>query len=119
MYKISETPNVFHLPNVIGNTNPPIKFYRRSHYSIVRSNRVRNQLFNFEGLEQGDLEKHMEILTKPYDSHNCSPSPQDSSHDDPKMAKAIKESILHEKAMEKYLRFYASRVIKHNSIEQN
>ena len=73
VYKTSEPPDVVHLPNVIGNTKPTIRlFYRRSHYSIVRSNGVGNQLFNFEGLVEGELERQMEILSMSEDPKNYS-----------------------------------------------
>ena len=75
VYKTSETPDVFHLPNVIGNTNPTMRlFYSRSHYSIVRSNGVGNQLFIFEGLEEGELERQVEILASSKDPKNYNDS---------------------------------------------
>ena len=112
VYKTSEPPDVVHLPNVIGNTKPTIRlFYRRSHYSIVRSDGVGNQLFNFEGLEEGELERQMEILSSSKDPKNYSHSEVHSLSDDQKVAHAIKLSLDEDKAEENYLRFYASRII--------
>ena len=87
VYKTSETPDVVHLPNVIGNTNPTIRlFYRRSHYSIVRSDGVGNQLFNFEGLKEGELGRQMEILSSSKDPKNYIDSEVHSFSDDQKVA---------------------------------
>ena len=120
VYKTSEPPNVVHLQNVIGNTKPTIRlFYRRSHYSIVRSDGVGNQLFNFEGLEEGELERQMEILSSSKDPKNYSHSEVHSFSDDQKVAHAIKLSLDEDKALENYLRFYASRIIKPDLNEQN
>ena len=113
VYKTSETPDVVHLPNLIGKKNPTIRlFYRHSHYSIVRSNGVGNQLFNFEGLEEGELERQMEILLSSKKPKNYSESELNFSSDDQKLAHAIKQSLDEEKAQENYKRFYASRIIK-------
>ena len=120
VYKTSETPDVVHLPNLIGKKNPTIRlFYRHSHYSIVRSNGVGNQLFNFEGLEEGELERQMEILSSSKKPKNYSESEVHFSSDDQKLAHAIKQSLDEEKAEEDYKRFYASRIIKQNLDEQN
>ena len=120
VYKPSETPDIIHFPSVIDDTNLRIRlFYMNNHYSIVRSDGVGEQLFNFEGLEEGELERQMEILSfsnKPKD--DCE-SEMDFSSDDHKLAHAIKLSLDHEKAEEDYLRFYASRIIVRNPNEQN
>ena len=109
---------------MIPNTNPTIRlFYSHNHYSIVRSDGVGNQLFNFEGLEEGELERQMEILSMSEDPRNYSECEVNSSGDDQKeeqakkMAKKISLGIY--KAQQNYKRFYASRIIKPNHNEQN
>ena len=90
-----------------------------NHYSIVRSDGVGEQLFNFEGLEEGELERQMEILSTSNKPKDDCESEMDFSSDDHKLAHAIKLSLDHEKAEEDYLRFYASRIIVRNPNEQN
>ena len=92
-------------------------FYSRSHYSIVRSDGVGNQLFNFEGLEEGELERQMEILSSSKDPKNYSHSEVHSFSDDQKVAHAIKLSLDEDEAEENYLRFYAPRIFKQNDNE--
>ena len=120
VYKFSETPDLRHFPNIIRNTNPTIRlFYRNNHYSIVRSDGVGNQLFNFEGLEEGELERQMEILSMSEDPRNYSECEVDSSCEDKKAEQAkkmaIKISLGIDKAQKNYKQFYASRIIKRNS----
>ena len=90
-----------------------------NNYSIVRSDGVGNQLFNFEGLEEGELERQMEILSRSKEIKNNSESEVHSSDDDQKVAHAIKLSLEEDKAEKNYKRFYASRIIKRNPNEQN
>ena len=120
VYKSSEIPDVRNFRNVIRNTNPTIRlFYRNNHYSIVRSDGVGNQLFNFEGLEEGELERQMEILSMSEDPRNYSECEVDSSCEDQKAEQAKKILLGIYKAEENYKRFYASRIIKPNPNEQN
>ena len=71
VYKTSESPDLRFFPNVIGNTNPTIRlFYRNNHYNIVRSDNIGDQLFNFEGLEDGELQRQNEILSTSKDPKN-------------------------------------------------
>ena len=105
-----------HFQNVDGNTNPTIRlYYENDHYNIVRADGVGFQLFNFEGLEKGELESYLSSSKKP---NNKSESEVNFSSDDQKLAHAIKLSLDEKKAEEKYLRFYASRIIKLNSNQQ-
>ena len=87
-------------------------FYSHNHYSIVRSDGVGTQLFNFEGLEEGELERQMEILLSSKKPKNHSESELNFFSDDQKLAHAIKQSLDEEKAEKNYKRFYASRIIK-------
>ena len=120
VYKPSETPDIIHFPSVIDDTNLRIRlFYMNNHYSIVRSDGVGEQLFNFEGLEEGELERQIEILSTSNKPKDDCESEMDFSSDDHKLAHAIKLSLDHEKAEEDYLRFYASRIIVRNPNEQN
>ena len=75
VYKPSETPNIIHFPSVIDDTNLRIRlFYMNNHYSIVRSDGVGEQLFNFEGLEEGELERQVEFLSSSKKPRNYSES---------------------------------------------
>ena len=75
--------------------------------------------FNFEGLEEGELERQMEILSSSKAPKNHSNSEVHSFSDDQKVAQAIKLSLDEDEAEENYIRFYASRIIKLISTEQN
>ena len=59
----------------------------------------------------------MEILSSSKDPKNYSDSEVHSFSDDQKVAHAIKLSLDEDKALENYLRFYASRIIKQNANE--
>ena len=123
VYKLSENPDcpdIRNFPNVIPTTNPTVRlYYSHNHYSIVRSDGVGNQLFNFEGLEEGELDNQMEILSMSEDPKNYSEAEVHSSDDDQEHAQAKKISRGIHKAEENYIQFYASRIIKPNPNEQN
>ena len=120
VYKTTEYPTVQHFQNGQGNTNPTIRlYYKNNHYSIVRSDGDGDRLFNFEGLEDGELERQMEILSKAGDPNHFSESEQHSSRDDQNLAQAQKLSRDEYEAKKKYYRFYTSRIIKRNTNEQN
>ena len=118
MYNFSGAPNLRSFPNVIPNRNPTIRlFYSHNHYSIVRSDGVGNQLFNFEGLEEGELERQMEILSSSKVGKTKSELEVLSFADKKKYLKKLSLQIF--KAEENYIQFYASRIIKPNPNEQN
>ena len=120
VYKTSEIPDLLYFPNVIANTNPTVRlFYTNNHYSIVRSGGIGDQLFNFEGLEDWELERQMEILSKSKDPKQYSESDVHSYSDDEKEAHAKKLSIIAHEAEKNYKRFYASRIIKRNPNQEN
>ena len=120
VYKTSETPDLRYFPNVTANTNPTVRlFYTNNHYSIVRSGGIGDQLFNFEGLEDGELERQMEILSTSKDPKQYSESELHSSLDDKNLAHAVQLSLIADEAEKNYKQFYASRIIKGNSNEQN
>ena len=121
VYELSQNPDcpkIRIFPNVIPTTNPTVRlYYSNNHYSIVRSDGVGNQLFNFEGLEEGELKRQMEIISMSEDPNNYSEPEVDYSDDDQnqeqikqKMAQKISLGIY--KAQQNYKRFYASRIIK-------
>ena len=115
VYENSDNPKVLRFSEVDINTKRIIRlFYKNSHYSIIRSDGVGNQLFNFEALEEGELEWQMELLYKSKIPQNDRESKQHSSNDDPQLAQAIQLSIDEDEAEKNYLRFYASRIIKRN-----
>ena len=119
VYKTSENPDLRYFPKVIA-TNPTVRlFYKNNHYSIVRSGGIGDQLFNFEGLEDGELERQMEILSTSKDPKEYSGSELHSSLDDKNLAHALQLSLIADEAEKNYKRFYASRIIKRNPNEQN
>ena len=88
--------------------------------SIVRSDEVGNQLFNFEGLRDDELKRQKKILFEANNPKKSIQSKQNSSLDDDEaLAHAIKLSIAQEEAEKNYLRFYASRIIIRNPDEVN
>ena len=90
-------------------------YYSKNHYSIVRSDEVGNQLFNFEGLPDDELKRQKKILFEANNPKESIQSKQNSSLDDDEaLALAIKQSIAQEEAEKNYLRFYASRIIIRN-----
>ena len=120
VYKTSEIPDLVYFPNVIANTNPTVRLlYTNNHYSIVRSDGTGDQLFNFEGLEDGELERQKEILSRSKDPKKYSESGVHSSLDEKNMAHGIELSLVEYEAEKNYKRFYASRIIKRNPNEQN
>ena len=120
MYKDSEIPDLRYFPNINGSPNPTIRlFYKDNHYSIVRSDGIGDQLFNFEGLEDGELERQMEILSSSKEPKQYSEFEVHSSLDDKNVAHAIELSIIADEAEKNYKRFYASRIIKRNHSELN
>ena len=120
VYKSSENPDILYFPNVIPTTNPTVRlYYSHNHYSIVRSDGVGIQLFNFEGLEEGELDNQMEILSMSEDPKNYSEAEVHSSDDDQEDAQAKKISRGICKAEENYKQFYASRIIRPIPNEQN
>ena len=123
VYKDSDTPDVpdvRHFQNVIDDTNFRIRlFFKNKHYSIVRSDGVGDQLFNFEGLEEGELERQMEILSSSNKPKINSESELHLCTDDQKLSHALKLSLDSQKAEENYKRFYASRIIVRNPNAQN
>ena len=113
VYKETEIPNIRRFPNLIGNTNPTVRlFFRRSHYSLIRSDGVGNQLFDFEGLQEGELERQMAILSESKKHNKLEDSHKNSFHGHNNIAHAIQLSLNENEAENNYKRFYASRIIK-------
>ena len=99
-------------------TNPLCNRPYENRYGTIRSGGIGGH-FNFEGLEDGELERQMEILSKSKDPKQYSESDVHSYSDDEKEAHAKKLSIIAHEAEKNYKRFYASRIIKPNPNEQN
>ena len=113
VYQDYGEPRVLRFSEVNVNTERIIRLlYKNVHYSIIRSDGFGHQLFNFEGLEEGELERQMELLNNPKIPENDSELKQHSSIDDQQLALAIKLSIAKDEAQRNYLRFYASRITK-------
>ena len=73
------------------------------------------QLFNFEGLQHGELKRQMQILAKAGDPNQSTESDQHSYCDDQKLAQAQKLSLEKHLAEKQWFKFYTSRLI---SMEQ-
>ena len=124
LYEYSEEPKMFELPNEQGNNGPPIRlFYRNNHYASIRSDGV-GDLFNFEGLEPGELEQQMvnlndpSIVRKTKDFKKRIKSVENFSQLDSNTRQAIEHSIAMEETEKAYLRYYASK-LKMNTNQQN
>ena len=113
VYENSENPKVRQSPNISGNLGAPLRlFYKNNHYSIIRSDGLGEQLFIFEGLEPGELQEQKVRLSKAKEIQNCIESVQDPSLIDPNLKQAIEQSKAIKEAFNKYLRFYASRIMR-------
>ena len=121
VYKTSVIPTLLKFPKVIDNSIDTFRlYYRNKHYSIVRSDGVGNQLFNFEGLQDKELKRQQKILFEAKHPNASGQSEQNLSlGKEEELAHAIKLSIAQEEAEKNYLRFNASRIMKGNTNEQN
>ena len=115
---------MFELPNEQGNNGPPIRlFYRNNHYGSIRSDGL-GDLFNFEGLEPGELEQQMvnlndpSIVRKSKEFQKRIKSLKNFSNLDSDMKRAKENSIAMEETEKAYLRYYASK-LKMTTIQQN
>ena len=104
-----------------GNNGPPIRlFYRNNHYGSIRSDGT-GDLFNFEGLEPGEIEQHLVSPTEIRKSEEYQKrikSFKNLSHLHPDVRQGIEQSIAVDEARNAYLRFYASRT-KNKTNQQN
>ena len=65
VYKTSVAPTLLKFSKVIDNSIDTFRlYYRNKHYNIVRSNRVGNQLFNFEGLQDKELKRQLKLFLR-------------------------------------------------------
>ena len=115
VYRQSENPEVFVSENFSGDTNHIIRlYYANNHYSSVRPDEHGGQVFDFQALQPGDLQKQMALLEESYKPQKDILS--DNSLSDEEKAKKISKVI--DVAKDNYLRFYAARLIKQNSSQQ-
>ena len=115
VYRQSENPEVFVSENFSGDTNRIIRvYYANNHYSSVRPDEHGGQVFDFQALQPGDLQKQMALLEESYKPQKDILS--DNSLSDEEKAKKISKVI--DVAKDNYLRFYAARLIKQNSSQQ-
>ena len=120
VYRDSDVPGVYQTENVTG-INPLRLFYRNHHYSSIRTNGgLVKQLFNFQGLQPGELELQMANLREANEFQGSIDLLQypDAVHD-PQNALAIQQSNAIQQAWSKYMKFYASRIIVKLPEEQN
>ena len=121
VYEHSEEPRIIDPSNNQGNHLPPIRlFYRNNHYASVGSDGA-GDLFNFEGLELGEIDQQCpspsEIMqSKEYQKRIQSIKNLNSL--DTQTRKALEQSIAIEEAHYAYFRFYASR-LKNKTNQQN
>ena len=116
VYRDSEFPTVFGSENIDGNISHIIRIsYANSHYSSVRSDGQGGQVFNFQSLQPGELEKQMALLEDSHNIQNVNVSEQDPSAVEEEV---VKQSVAIDEAFKNYLRFYAARIIKQNSSQQ-
>ena len=116
VYRDSEIPTVFAAGNIDGNINHTIRiFFANSHYSSVRSDGQGSQLFNFQALQPGEVEKQKALLGDSHNIQNVNLSELESSAAE---EEAVKQSVAIDEAFKNYLRFYAARIIKQNSSQQ-
>ena len=109
VYEDSEIPKVFVFENSEGNTNHIIRiYYHKNHYSSVRPDEQGGQVFNFQALQPGDLEKQKALLEESHKPQKAIISDQSLSY----LQKAKKQSKVIAEAFDNYLRFYAARLIK-------
>ena len=122
VYEHSEEPKIFDYTNNQGYNGPPIRlFFRNRHYASVRSDRA-GDLFNFEGLELEEIDQQYPSTSEVMQSKEYKKriqSVKDFESLNPKIRQAIEQSIAIEEANNAYLRFYASRVMKQKTNEQN
>ena len=113
VYDNSDEPTVLRFSGVDANTPSILRLlYKNSHYSAIRSDGVGDQLFNFEQVQEGELEWQMELLYNSKKPHIDMEFKEHSSNDDSELAEAIKLSISADEAEKSYLRFYASKITK-------
>ncbi|MCP3925193.1 MAG: hypothetical protein GY714_21675, partial [Desulfobacterales bacterium] len=117
VYQNSEIPRT--VKTAINGNNTLRLFYKNNHYGSIRIDGL-GQLFAFEGLEAGELEKQMKLID---DAHNFQVSfdslPHHSAADDQQTALAIEQSKKIQESYDNYLKFYASRIILKVPNEQN
>ena len=124
VYEDSEVPRFLELSNDPGNNGPPIRvFYRNNHYGSIRSDGT-GDLFNFEGLEPGELEQqminleHPSLIRKSKEFQERIKSVENFSHLHSDMRKALEQSIAIEETLKAYQRYYASKLKKRTN-QQN
>ena len=102
--------------NFSGDTNRIIRlYYANNHYSSVRPDEHGGQVFDFQALQPGDLQKQMALLEESYKPQKDILS--DNSLSDEEKAKKISK-VIADAIDNNYLRFYAAKLIKQNSSQQ-
>ena len=122
VYAHSEEPTMVEFSNNQGNNGPPIRLiYRNNHYASIRSDGA-GDLFNFEGLEPGEIEQQLVSPTEIKKSQEYQKRIQSEEKNlsklNPDMRQATELSIAFEEAHSAYLRFYATR-LKNKTNQQN
>ena len=98
-------------------------FYRNNHYASIRSDGV-GQLFNFDGLEPGEIKQQMinlndlSIIKKSSEFQKRILSQKNLADFDSDTRQAIEKSIAIDESEKAYFRFYASKLISQKSNQE-
>ena len=124
VYEQSEKPRIIEFSNNQGNNGPPMRlFYRNNHYASIRSDGV-GQLFNFDGLEPGEIKQQMinlndlSIIKKSSEFQKRILSQKNLADFDSDTRQAIEKSIAIDESEKAYFRFYASKLISQKSNQE-
>ena len=114
IYQNSLIPTVIVSDEHRANIHKTIRiYYANNHYSSVRPDGQGGQLFDFEALQPGELDKQMALLKDDHSIQNGIVSEQDPSADEKNYQEGIKQSKAFHEALKNYKRFYAARVRNH------
>ena len=125
IYENSLEPKKVDFSNDQGNNLPPIRLlYRNNHYAAIRSD-DKGDMFDFEGLEPGELEQQMVNLndlatirkSKEFQKRIQSEK-KNLCNLDPDVRKVTEESILFEEMQNAAKRYYLSK-LKNKTNQQN
>ena len=112
VYRNSLIPTVIVSEKFRANTDQTIRiYYSNNHYSSVRPDGQGGQLFDFQALQPGELEKQLALLGEAHSIQSAIVSEQDPSADEKNYEEGLKQSKAIDEAFKNYLRFYSERLI--------
>ena len=99
VYQDSEIPRVIESENAERKTNHVIRiYYYNNHYSSVRPDQQGGQLFNFEAIQPGELEKQIALIEESHKPQKAIMSDQSLSD----LEKAKKQTKVIDEAFDNY-----------------